>query len=176
MFCKHLLVYINSKVPFHENLPPLPSHRSRRPCVYVRMKNATVEISLYTKNGFVSHCFAENFPSTNSNTKITFTKTTFQPRFPTFNVTVVEVSCRLWVSTLDLWPSTITQTHLAAAQGRGEGAKAGGCSITITFAEGGEQFSGHTNLEGGGGGNNFPDIPISGGGNNFPDIPIWGGG
>jgi hypothetical protein len=22
MFCKHLLVYINSKVPFHENLPP----------------------------------------------------------------------------------------------------------------------------------------------------------
>ena len=24
MFCKHLLVYINSKVPFHENLPPPP--------------------------------------------------------------------------------------------------------------------------------------------------------
>jgi hypothetical protein len=33
MFCKHLLVYINSKVPFHENLPPppLPSHRSGVP-------------------------------------------------------------------------------------------------------------------------------------------------
>jgi hypothetical protein len=31
MFCKHLLVYINSKVPFHENLPPLPSHRSSIP-------------------------------------------------------------------------------------------------------------------------------------------------
>ena len=31
MFCKHLLVYINSKVPFHEDLPPLPSHRSGVP-------------------------------------------------------------------------------------------------------------------------------------------------
>ena len=31
MFCKHLLVYINSKVPFHENMPPLPSHRSGVP-------------------------------------------------------------------------------------------------------------------------------------------------
>jgi hypothetical protein len=34
MFCKHLLVYINSKVPFHVNLPPphhLPSHRSGVP-------------------------------------------------------------------------------------------------------------------------------------------------
>jgi hypothetical protein len=31
MFCKHLLVYINSKVPFHENLPPLPSQRSGVP-------------------------------------------------------------------------------------------------------------------------------------------------
>ena len=28
MFCKPLLVQINSKVPFHENLPPLPSHSS----------------------------------------------------------------------------------------------------------------------------------------------------
>ena len=31
MFCKHLLVYINLKVPFHENMPPLPSHRSSVP-------------------------------------------------------------------------------------------------------------------------------------------------
>jgi hypothetical protein len=31
MFCEHFLVYINSKVPFHENLPPLPSHRSGVP-------------------------------------------------------------------------------------------------------------------------------------------------
>jgi hypothetical protein len=35
MFCKHLLVYINSKVPFHENLPPLPSHRSGVPACSV---------------------------------------------------------------------------------------------------------------------------------------------
>jgi hypothetical protein len=31
MFCKHVLVYIKSKVPFHEILPPLPSHRSGVP-------------------------------------------------------------------------------------------------------------------------------------------------
>jgi hypothetical protein len=47
MFCKHLLVYINSKVPFHENLPPLPSHRSGVPD--------------YTK-GFFSFAIGEHFP------------------------------------------------------------------------------------------------------------------
>jgi hypothetical protein len=31
MFCKRPLIYINSKVPFDESLPPLPSRRSGVP-------------------------------------------------------------------------------------------------------------------------------------------------
>jgi hypothetical protein len=41
MFCKHLLVCINSKVPFHENLPPLPSHRSGVPERALRIQKPT---------------------------------------------------------------------------------------------------------------------------------------
>jgi hypothetical protein len=38
MFCQHLLVYINSKVPFHENLPPLAFTSFRRPWLFSSQK------------------------------------------------------------------------------------------------------------------------------------------
>jgi hypothetical protein len=54
MFCKHLLVYINSKVPFHENMSPLPSHRSGIPgglySLQITSRKASRLQSFYTIN------------------------------------------------------------------------------------------------------------------------------
>ena len=51
MFCKYLLVYINSKVPFHENLPPLPSHRSGVPaCTHVTV------LTFYLADHLINMC------------------------------------------------------------------------------------------------------------------------
>jgi hypothetical protein len=50
MFSKHLLVYINSKVPFHENLPTLPSHRSGVPDASLNNRwKAGVKLPIYKK-------------------------------------------------------------------------------------------------------------------------------
>jgi hypothetical protein len=52
MFSKHLLVYINSKVPFHEHLPPLGFTMFRRPwlvmlCIVLQPQYFHVSKTLY---------------------------------------------------------------------------------------------------------------------------------
>ena len=57
MFCKHLLVYINSKVPFHEHLPPLPSHRSGVPARNSDNNNKSESWSSFIKLSEAWHTF-----------------------------------------------------------------------------------------------------------------------
>jgi hypothetical protein len=63
MFRKHLLVYINSKVPFHENLPPLPSHCSGVPGNIAYTNNdwktyQTLRSMLNTRNKVCDECMS----------------------------------------------------------------------------------------------------------------------
>ena len=62
MFCKHLLVYINSKVPFHEDLPPLPSHRSGVPGeIYVYTSTMLACIVWGVLCEFTYYCYIREF-------------------------------------------------------------------------------------------------------------------